>query len=62
MKEKWELTKRYQGIDFHIKAKWMNRVTMVKEISERIGIIKLKIDENTKILIIQVYAQSGAGV
>ncbi len=29
---------------------------MVKRISERIGIVKLKINENTKNLIIQVYA------
>lgn len=44
------------GVGFYIKPNIMRKVLAIKGVSERICYLKLRIDEKTKILIIQIYA------
>ncbi len=53
-------TKGYRGIGFYISKKLKDRVVQIRGISERIGLLKLKLDDRTKIVILQVYAPTAS--
>ncbi len=54
-------TKGYRGVGFLIKSNITNQILEIKEISERMRLLKIKINSNIKLLIVQVYAaHSGA--
>ncbi len=49
-------TKGFRGAGFYINKKGTSKITEIKSISDRISILKIKLEKNTKLLIIQVYA------
>ncbi len=49
-------TKGYRGVGFYIKKEVFSKITKVKAISERITVLKLRVDNSTNLMIIQVYA------
>ncbi len=49
-------TRGFRGVVFYINKKVMNHVIKIQGISERIGIMKLKVEGNIKILLVQIYA------
>jgi len=49
-------TKGYRGVGFYIKKEIMERVTKVKAISERICMLKIKVDEKIQLSVFQIYA------
>lgn len=49
-------TKRFKGVGFFVKSWLIKRIVEVKGISEWIAVLKLKINEDTIMTLIQVYA------
>ena len=46
----------YRGVGFYISNRLVNHISEIKGVSERIACLKMKVDKNTNLLIIQVYA------
>ena len=49
-------TKGYKGIGFYVNKQLVGRVLEVKGITERIGILKLKLENKVNLMIMQIYA------
>lgn len=49
-------TAGYRGVGFYINKRLVNRVVEIKGVTERIAVLKLKLNDTTKIAVIQVYS------
>lgn len=53
-------TKGHKGVGFYIHKRCVKNVTEIRGISERIALIKIKLSDTTKMVVIQVYAPTSA--
>lgn len=49
-------TKGYRGVGFYIKGELEKDIIEIKSVSERVGVLKIRIEKNVVMTIIQVYA------
>lgn len=49
-------TKSFRGVGFYVKKRIASHIVKIEGVTERIVVLKIKLNEKTRVTVIQVYA------